>query len=224
MSGRPIPFPSSLVVRVAAAALAGVIATACSQDGTPQAAAAEGARPEAGPPAPDDGTVPPFLVVKTGNVDGAIVPREFMELRTDAVRYAREGMPDLGAEGYWTPSVAEVTVAQVRVRAAMSAASRGEVAGVFGDAPVPERRSSAPQAIAEIVGAWDEYRVQYLGLVESGRRRILCNAFPKADAPGSAGGLWMFRWVATEGGGSWYWRIRYDVASDTCLGFDCNAP
>jgi hypothetical protein len=198
----------------------------CSrQPGTAASAVMPTAPPAAVPGQPaaaGDRRVAPFLVVTTPEVDGAIVPREFMEPTTEDGKFARSLVPDLGADGYWTPSLDDVTAAQQRVRAAMFAAAQGEVAGVFGDGPVPDRRAAAPQAIRDIVAAWSDYRTQYLGLVVKGRKRILCNVFPKADAVGNAGGRWQHWWVLNDRGGTAYWQITWDVADDACLGFDFN--
>jgi hypothetical protein len=79
-------------------------------------------------------------------------------------------------------------------------------------------------SLREILENYSSYRRQYLGIiVAGGARRVLVSSFPEATqgAPEEFPS-WQRRWVDVDDGGASFWRIEYDVASGTFLGFDVN--
>ncbi len=153
-----------------------------------------------------------FRVVKMPAFEGAIVPAEYMGPPSESAKWL--GIP---VEGYWTPSPEDVTKAEARVRSAMLAA-RTSLQAVTG--PEPQYTPPSEYTIGEIrkiVENYDGYHLQYLGIVVSGKKRILCNFFPRSE-----GDRWLLEWWVVEDGGFWYWTIQYDIEGDRCLGFESN--
>lgn len=78
--------------------------------------------------------------------------------------------------------------------------------------------------VEDILERYSTYRRQYLGIiVAGGARRVVVSSFP-----GPSKGVpdqfsdWERDWVDVEDGGTEFWRIEYDVATATFLGFDVN--
>jgi hypothetical protein len=66
-----------------------------------------------------------------------------------------------------------------------------------------------------------EYRVQFKGIKDDGKKLIWCNFFP-----GSKGddrfNYWSRHEVCVYDGGFWYWFVMYDPKTDRCVFFCSN--
>lgn len=77
--------------------------------------------------------------------------------------------------------------------------------------------------IKKISGNTRNYRVQFIGATEDGRKMIRCNFFP-APAAAAQGAFesWKREEVNVLDGGFWFWRIYYDPDTGKCLNFSSN--
>jgi hypothetical protein len=163
-----------------------------------------------------------FSVIKRPTFEGAIVPTEYMGDPPGEVWTSGRSL-GFAVESFWRPSEDDVSRAEARIREVFSSNPIPLQALVGTIALSPEQRGYELREIAKIVAHFGEYRRQYMGVVVSGRRRVLCNFFMKEpeDRP-FIGDRWRCDWVAVDDGGFWYWQIQFDVEDDTCTEFRSN--
>ena len=125
-----------------------------------------------------------YQVIKIGKIEGAIVP---------AARGAEFLKALTGSEGkeYWTPAKADVQKLEEKIE--------------FYLRKTADRRSPA------LWSKLAEYRRQYAGVVENGRRKIYANFFCNTAQIKD----WKTRPVAVEDGGDCFFQIKYDVEAGT---------
>jgi len=108
------------------------------------------------------------------------------------------------ASGRWTPSVNEAQTALTAIQSFL------------------ETRNSTNDwdrgEIEKILKHAKEYRVQFVGIMRDGKKRIWCNFFPKQDRFD----YWKRQEVRVMDGGFWFWRIEYDSSTGKCLNFAIN--
>jgi hypothetical protein len=77
--------------------------------------------------------------------------------------------------------------------------------------------------IQRILDVWDSYYCQLnLLLDKDGRKVVKLSFFPGAQINAFEG--WRCAPIQVEGGGTGYWRLKYDVEKGEYFGFDVNAP
>jgi hypothetical protein len=112
-------------------------------------------------------------------------------------------------EDYWYPSEDDVAAAETGLRNALHerlAEERAETASAERDANV--------EALKHVLSNFDKYLRQYAGIVVSGSRRVLVNAFPNDVY------CWRDDYVAIDDGGAWFWRMQYDLKLHQYLHFE----
>ena len=131
--------------------------------------------------APSQGS---YQTIKIGKAEGVIVPRE---RAADFVKAL------IGSEGkdYWTPTKEDVRKLEEKIE--------------FYLRKVSDRRS--PALWSKLV----EYRRQYAGIVENGRKKIYANFFCKTAQITD----WKMNPVAVEDGGDCFFQIKFDVEAGT---------
>ena len=125
-----------------------------------------------------------YQKIKVGKIEGAIVPRERGEEFIKALTGTER-------KDYWTPAKEDVVKLEEKLE--------------FHLRKVSDKRSPA---------LWiklAEYRRQYAGIVENGRRKIYANFF----CNGAKITDWKTRPVAVEDGGDCFFQIKYDVDAGT---------
>jgi len=165
--------------------------------------------------APDE---PVFPIVETTEYTGVIVPEDYLGRKIPDPRRI-ERIIGIPAEGYWTPTPRDIERAEACIirflkdSQVVQSANEGAVeAGVRPSVP-------ANPEIPKIAAHLHAYGRQYVGLIQSGDRRVLCNLFPKPLAEDKS---WRSHIVVVDDGGFWYWRIVYDPRDDTCNQFSSN--
>jgi hypothetical protein len=145
---------------------------------------------------------------------GVIVPEAYFSNST--AHESRGPTSDRAAKhGFWTPTSEDVKQAESGIRAALEAATRRpEVIGRRADG-TSTRDLSKP--LARILPELDHYRRQYMGVVVSGRRQIICRFFLPHDPFFR---LWQCEWLSGRDWGTNLWLIRFDLESRTYEGFD----
>lgn len=129
-----------------------------------------------------------------------------------------------GARSFWTPGLDDVRAFEA-----------GFIEGLQNGSKHPERISEYAVGrpdyqdwvrgrVDEILGRIDDYRRQYVGVVdEAGKCQLLVRAFPGAHTsvtfPFEA---WHEELAVVSDGGSWYWYVLYDVESGELSHFTCN--
>jgi hypothetical protein len=134
-----------------------------------------------GSAAPSQGS---YQTIKIGKAEGAIVPRE---RAADFVK-ALSGTEE---KDYWTPTKDDVRKLEAKIE--------------FYLRKVSDRRSPA------LWSKLAEYRRQYAGIVENGRKKIYANFFCKTAQITD----WKINPVAVEDGGDCFFQIKYDVEAGT---------
>ena len=138
---------------------------------------------------------------------GAIFPAE----RGDQVRWL--GLEPAAA--YWTPTTADVLALERNLRPALlRALERPEELNEFAVGR-PDYQEWIRSEVELILSRLDDYRRQYIGLVDdAGRRRILVRCFP-GPAFGDTFEFadWHENLAIVSDGGFWYWYAIYDVPS-----------
>ncbi len=147
----------------------------------------------------------PLEVVSIGGRSSVIYPAE----------RGREAVFVGGNEvhGFWTPTLSELHDLEAGLEPALEVL-RTEFGG---------SSSYWCRETTEIIDKLDNYRVQYLGVIVKGRKRILANYF--FVRPGRAGdrfSYWTRKWVWVLDGGSNYWRIQFDLGSRKFVEFRAN--
>jgi hypothetical protein len=141
--------------------------------------------------------------------------------------------PDLGraaeepVTGYWDPTLATILTIESMLERILELERMKFVEITL--APGSDEASLEMArgwlfSIREILGNYSSYRRQYVGIkVAGGTRRVLVSSFPEVPegAPDEFPS-WLQRWVYVDDGGASFWRIEYDVATGTFLGFDVN--
>jgi hypothetical protein len=158
----------------------------------------------------------PFPIVSTADYVGAIIPSECA-----SATYPR--VISHSAAGFWTPEPADVA----RVESAIRESLEGALSDpsllsdlTAGGSANPE---FATREIPKILVHFQEYRRQYVGVLESGRKTIWCNFFPESETrEGDATNNWRTWYVVVMDGGFWYWAIECDVESLRCARFRSN--
>jgi hypothetical protein len=124
---------------------------------------------------------------------------------------------------FWTPSPGDIRRAETRIRDVLTAAASSSRDGPDASRLSHEEREYQLREIRKIVDHFGNYRRQYMGIVVSGSRRILCNFFMKEpETSPFIGDRWRCDWVVVDDGGFWYWQIQFDVEADTCIEFRSN--
>jgi hypothetical protein len=125
-----------------------------------------------------------YQKIKIGKVEGAIVPRERGE---DFVK----ALTGTARKDFWTPVKEDVRKLEEKIE--------------FHLRKVSDKRSPA------LWSKLAEYKRQYAGIVENGRRKIYANFFcDRAKITD-----WKTRPVAVEDGGDCFFQIKYDVDTGT---------
>lgn len=125
-----------------------------------------------------------YQKIKQGKVEGAIVPRE------RAAEFVK-ALTGSERKDYWTPAKEDVLKLEEKIEFHLRKAG--------------DKRSPA---------LWiklAEYKRQYAGIVENGRRKIFANFF----CNGAKITDWKTRPVAAEDGGDCFFQIKYDVDAGT---------
>jgi hypothetical protein len=125
-----------------------------------------------------------YQKIKVGKIEGAIVPRERGEEFIKA-------LTGTARKDYWTPDKDDVRKLEEKIE--------------FHLRKVSDKRSPA---------LWiklAEYKRQYAGVVENGRRKIYANFF----CNGAKITDWKMRPVVVEDGGDCFFQIKYDVDAGT---------
>lgn len=125
-----------------------------------------------------------YQTVKIGKAEGVIVPRE----RGAEFVKALSGKE---AKEYWTPTKDDVRQLEEKLE--------------FYLRRVSDRRSPA------LWSKLKDYRRQYAGIVENGRRKIYANFFCKTAQITD----WKMNPVAVEDGGDCFFQIKYDMDAGT---------
>ncbi len=125
-----------------------------------------------------------YKVIKSGKVEGVIVPREMAADFIKALTGSERG-------DYWTPTKEDVLKMEEKIEFYLRKAQ---------DRRSPALWSKLPQ-----------YKRQYAGVVEKGRRKIYANFF----CNGAQIKDWKMRPVAVEDGGDCFFQIKYDVENAT---------
>lgn len=77
---------------------------------------------------------------------------------------------------------------------------------------------------AEITGRFSGYCVQFVGFIKNGKKKIHCNFFTPYSDKKRTKTLALARetYILVNDGGSYFWRIDYDVESGKCEAFEVN--
>ena len=70
--------------------------------------------------------------------------------------------------------------------------------------------------INTILGQFSEYKVQFVGVIVDGKRRVYCNFFPSREEYFKD---WDTEVISVDDGGSWFWQIEYDIETNKCFNF-----
>jgi hypothetical protein len=125
-----------------------------------------------------------YQVIKSRKVEGAIVPREMAADFVKSLTGSERG-------DYWTPAKEDVRKLEEKIE--------------FYLRKHPDRRSPA------LWSKLSEYKRQYAGMVENGRRKILVNFFCNSARIKD----WKLHPVVVEDGGDCFFQIKYDVEAGT---------
>ena len=125
-----------------------------------------------------------YQKIKIGKVEGAIVPRERGEEFVKA-------LTGTVRKDFWTPVKEDVRKLEEKIE--------------FHLRKVSDKRSPA------LWSKLAEYKRQYAGIVEGGRRKIYANFFCNSAKITD----WKTRPVAVEDGGDCFFQIKYDVDAAT---------
>jgi hypothetical protein len=116
--------------------------------------------------------------------------------------------------GYWTPDHEQIDRCESKLRQGLERLCVDPL----------ESNPFVTQAVHDVLSHLTGYRRQYIGIITAtGSKRILLNCFP---GPPSKGEDFFPNWrqeiVFVLDGGSSFWRIQYDVATDKYTEFDSN--
>jgi hypothetical protein len=165
--------------------------------------------------APDE---PAFPVIETTEYRGAIVPEDYLGRKIRDPRRI-ERIIGIPAEGYWTPTRPDIERAEACISRFLKASQVGQAGtdGAVGTEVGPSVPANAE--LLKIAAHVRAYGRQYIGLIQAGNRRVLCNLFPTPLVEDMS---WRHHIVVVDDGGFWYWRIVYDPSDDTCDQFSSN--
>lgn len=125
---------------------------------------------------------------------------------------------------FWTPSIEQMNALEAGLRDAL-------VVGAVSPKKIYQyqriktgRRQWLQYELNNILEDLPNYRVQYIGIIVRGKRRILASYFPgiEDDKP-DRHSYWVDKWVAPYDGGSDYWRIQYDPLTGKYSHFQVNS-
>ena len=125
-----------------------------------------------------------YQKIKIGKTEGAIVPDE------RAAEFVK-ALSGSDRKEYWTPTKEDVAKLEEKIE--------------FHLRKVSDRRSPA------LWSKLRDYKRQYAGIVEGGRRKIYANFFCNSAKITD----WKIRPVAVEDGGDCFFQIKYDIEAGT---------
>jgi hypothetical protein len=159
----------------------------------------------------ESGSTAPLPVLTGRDFSGVIFP---------AAQARSERIDQPEARDYWTPSPADVTEMESRLRGAL-ARQRDADDRLQGRSKGARRDVHAFRShhIGEILEHLAAYRRQYVGIVVQGERRIFVNCF-RADPQQHPS--WREQLVDVDDGGVYYWRIQYQIDRKRFLEIDIN--
>jgi hypothetical protein len=152
-----------------------------------------------------------FQLVELQGSAGVIVPPTYA--CTEWVDGRFYGKP---IDGFWLVTPEDVRLAYARARIDLGDLQSVMQRGLVRNLVHPS------QDLTFILDHFGTFDSQYLGFVDQGRRRVMCNFFAADDA--RQDDLWRREWITVDGGGPAYWTIEYDVDEDRCYKFWPNAP
>jgi hypothetical protein len=155
---------------------------------------------------------PPLPILTGRGFTGVVFP---------AALARRERIDQPEAQDYWTPSAADVAEMESRLRSALvrqrHADERLRARSKGGWRDVHVFRS---HHIGQILDHLAAYRRQYVGIVVEGEKRLYVNCFRGDPEQHSS---WRQQLVDVDDGGSYYWRIQYQVDRKRFLEVDINS-
>jgi hypothetical protein len=125
---------------------------------------------------------------------------------------------DGDVHGFWTPSEGDVVLFERNLWPALEAGIQ-EPDILSPTEPDRVYRRVLPQHLRTILERLPNYRRQYFGVVGSNDvKRLFVSLFPASAEDNT----WTRRYVFVFDGGTSYWRIQFDLASQRFLHFNTN--
>jgi len=87
----------------------------------------------------------------------------------------------------------------------------------------PKALLNSRDELALVVGNFDKYTRQFVGIGFKGKKFIYCNYFDFGPTPAfPRDPSKMF--IVTNDGGHYYWQVEYDMDTKTCTHLEINGP
>jgi len=159
--------------------------------------------------------VEPYPLVKGEGYCGVIFPKNYS--------FPPELFIGLRAENRWTPTDVDIAKAEKAIATVLNKAKDDPSIIQPFVRESPEHAEYVKREVNQIIRKLPNYHRQYFGLIVEGKKKILCNFFPS-----SLGDIkepfpdWRSDYIEVNDGGSGFWRITYDLESNTCSQFGVN--
>ena len=151
-----------------------------------------------------------FIRVKTGEINGAIIPEEIVESWQNDIREGRgeshgiQNIIGVKSDEFWTPTTNDIANVEAMLKQALqyglsNPSSLDKYASEW-------RNRYVVDHLERIIANYTLFDRQYIGLIIKGERYIYLNSFPNSDDSSYADSF-----VSVCDGGFWYWRIIYNV-------------
>jgi hypothetical protein len=155
-----------------------------------------------------------FVRVPTDAFVGYVIPKEYATGKLSDY-FGRD------ATGFWTPTFAQVKVAEAAVRVAMrgTKANRSSILRYDSNESQADRSRDTQyfeeQSRPYIVKNYQDYTLQFIGLIADGKKRIYCHYVHGADNKMAANAYL----PGPSDSGATVWDIEYDTDSGICVDY-----
>jgi hypothetical protein len=171
-------------------------------------------------PAHADGT---FTKITVGDRVGYIVPEQMSPTQMEWT----DEMSPKDRSAYWTPTAEQAWAADAAIRKFIHLSKDDPVLAfpnwVAYFKKEPRAAPNASNEIGLVEKNLTHYIVQFVGLVQNGKKRIYFNYFdPIAIATFKTDPSSQF--IDVNDGGYHFWQIEYDLDSKTCSNLQINGP